>query len=44
LRLAEDVDKILCKAIVKVACTDEAFQPRALPDAPFFDSIRRLLT
>ena len=44
LRLANNKDKILCKAEVKLACVDEAMQPRHLPAAPFLDLIRRILT
>jgi tol-pal system-associated acyl-CoA thioesterase len=44
LRLAEDKDKILCKAEIKIACTDEEMKPRTLPDAPFFETIRRVIS
>lgn len=38
------IDKILCKAEIKVACVDVTLKTRALPEAPIFDTIRRLLT
>lgn len=44
LRLSSMPDKILCKAEIKVACVDFNLQPRALPPAPIFKSIRRILT
>jgi len=43
LRLVEDPDKILCKAEVRVATVNENTRACALPKAPFFDSMRRLL-
>lgn len=44
LRLAEDKDKILCTAEIKLACTDENMKPRALPETAFLQTIRRLLS
>lgn len=31
LRLSQDPDTILCKADIKIACIDQNFKPRALP-------------
>lgn len=44
LRLALAPDKILCKAEVKIACVTEQMRPRALPDIPSLEPIRRTLT
>lgn len=44
LRLAGSPDTLLCTAEVKVACTDYTMRPRSLPEAPFLESIRRMLT
>lgn len=44
LRFSLSPDKILCKADVKIACVNENMRPRALPEIPMLENIRRTLT
>lgn len=37
-------DKILCKAEIKIVCVGKDMLPRAIPEAPILDSIRRSLS
>lgn len=43
LRLSGIADKILCKAEIKIACTDHTMTARALPKSTSLEMIRRLL-
>lgn len=44
LRFALSPDKILCRAEVKLACVNDDLRPRALPEIPMLENIRRTLT
>ncbi|VVC75296.1 Acyl-CoA thioester hydrolase YbgC [Aquicella siphonis] len=44
LRLDSMPDKILCRAEIKIACVDKDMLPRAIPEAPILESIRRSLS
>ncbi|OGT37428.1 MAG: hypothetical protein A3F12_02450 [Gammaproteobacteria bacterium RIFCSPHIGHO2_12_FULL_38_14] len=43
LRPRHSPDKILCKAEIKIACTDGMMLPSAVPDAPFLKRVAELL-